>query len=265
MNAYEQKLEARRERLEARSHKLHRLAEAIFAQSRARASVIPFGQPILIGHHSEGRDRNYRARIARGFRKSFELAALAKEIDSRIAGVGSGGISSDDPEAEGKILHRIAKLEADQTMMKGANVAIRKSDDDGLVRLGFSDEQIAKLKLPDFAGRVGFPGYALTNNNANIRRLRIRLGVLAAKPTQTSEQLIGEVRMVQDADDNRVVLYFPGKPADSVRKELRASGFKWSPTRGAWVRQLNGTAVNCAEYILRRLADRSNQDAGAAK
>ena len=29
-------------------------------------SVIPFGQPILIGHHSEKRDRNYRRRRPRG-------------------------------------------------------------------------------------------------------------------------------------------------------------------------------------------------------
>lgn len=265
MNAYEQKLQARRERLEARSLKLHRLAEAIYARSRASASVIPFGQPILVGHHSERRDRNFRARIERGFRKSFELAALAKEIESRIAGVGCGGISSDDPEAEAKILRRIAKLEASQTTMKRANAAIRKKDDDALVRLGFSDEQIAKLKLPDFGGRVGFPGYALTNNNANIRRLRLRLAELAAKPTTSSEQVIGDVRMVQDADDNRVVLHFPGKPADAVRAELRASGFKWSPTRVAWVRQLNGAAVRQAEYILQRLAEEAAQRDGVAK
>lgn len=32
-------------------------------QARSMASVIPFGQPILIGHHSERRDRAYRGRI----------------------------------------------------------------------------------------------------------------------------------------------------------------------------------------------------------
>lgn len=35
------------------------------------ASIIPFGQPILVGHHSEQRDRNYRDRIHNTFGKAF--------------------------------------------------------------------------------------------------------------------------------------------------------------------------------------------------
>src|SRR3546814_1380025 len=42
--------------------------------------------------------------------------------------------------------------------------------------------------------------------------------------------------------DGRVWLVFPGKPADDVRGKLRSRGFKWSPTRGAWVRQLSEAA-----------------------
>ena len=34
------------------------------------ADGIPFGQPILVGHHSEQRDRNYRERIRNHFDKA---------------------------------------------------------------------------------------------------------------------------------------------------------------------------------------------------
>jgi hypothetical protein len=37
------------------------------------ASIIPFGQPILGGHHSEKRDRNYRDKIHNTYGKAFEL------------------------------------------------------------------------------------------------------------------------------------------------------------------------------------------------
>jgi hypothetical protein len=62
--------------------------------------------------------------------------------------------------------------------MKRANHLIRKADREGLADLGFSEEIIAKLFAQDFAGRVGFPNYALTNNSANIRRLEKRLAAI---------------------------------------------------------------------------------------
>jgi hypothetical protein len=55
--------------------------------------------------------------------------------------------------------------------MKRANHLIRKADREGLADLGFSEETITKLFAQDFAGRAGFPNYALENNSANIRRL----------------------------------------------------------------------------------------------
>lgn len=57
--------------------------------------------------------------------------------------------------------------------------------------------------------------------------------------------------------EGRVQLVFPGKPADDVRAMLRRNAFKWSPTRGAWVRALTGNA----QYAGRKLAE---QVGGAA-
>jgi hypothetical protein len=39
--------------------------QALYDDAHRMADAIPFGQPILDGHHSEGRDRRYRDRIHR--------------------------------------------------------------------------------------------------------------------------------------------------------------------------------------------------------
>jgi Domain of unknown function (DUF3560) len=57
MNAYEEKQEAKRERLLERSKKLRAESAAKFDAGTKALEAIPFGQPILIGHHSERSDR----------------------------------------------------------------------------------------------------------------------------------------------------------------------------------------------------------------
>jgi hypothetical protein len=107
-------------------------------------------------------------------------------------------IFSDDPNATEKLADKIAKLEERQRIMTEANRLVRKQDKEGLADLGFSETAIAKLFTPDFCGRIGFPSYALTNNGANIRRLKQRLEQLEkAETEQTTETELGEgVRLV---------------------------------------------------------------------
>ncbi len=62
----------RAERAEQLSEKAEVRSDALYLKAKDMASVIPFGQPILVGHHSEKRDRNYRGRIDNTFRKAFE-------------------------------------------------------------------------------------------------------------------------------------------------------------------------------------------------
>ena len=254
MNSYEQKLAARKARYEDRADRAREQSVAGHQQARDMAAVIPFGQPILVGHHSETRDRNYRGRIHRKFERSFEAQKKAEHYDAKAASVGKGGISSDDPDAVAKLKAKLAKAEQDQATMKAANKAIRKGDDDALRALGMNDSQIAKLKQPDFAGRVGFPDYALTNNNANIRRMRQRVtGLEAREGAETNEREVNGARVVENVEENRIQLFFEGKPAVEIRTALKRQGFRWSRYNGCWQRHLNDAGRHAARAFLEPL------------
>jgi hypothetical protein len=253
MNAYEQKVEARRSRLEARAERLRKEGEGRITKAREMASIIPFGQPILVGHHSEKSDRAYRGKIHSNFAKGFETLNVADEVAAKAASVGTGGVSSDDPDAIAKLRDQLAELEALQAKMTAANKLVRKQDRLGLASMGYSEQQIEALLTPDFAGRIGHAAFQLTNNSASIRRIKQRVETLernAARETKAEERADG-IRIVENAEANRLQIFFPGKPADDVRSALKSAGFRWSPTEGAWQRQLNNAARYAAEHALK--------------
>ena len=85
MNSYEEKQEARRARYEEKASRLRDEAHRLHDQAHEMASAIPFGQPILVGHHSEGRDRRYRDRIHNTFGKAFATMDKADYYEEKAA------------------------------------------------------------------------------------------------------------------------------------------------------------------------------------
>lgn len=255
MNSYEAKQEARKARLEDRAAKARAEGESTYQRARSMGQSIPFGQPILIGHHSETRDRNFRERIHNTYGKAFALQDKAAHYESKAASVGTGGISSDDPEAIAKLRAELEGVEQSQERMKAANKAIRahKTPEDqaaALVALGFTEAQAAEAVKPDFCGRVGFPAYALSNNNANGRRIKARIAELEKRSQREDVEQEGKgYTYREDTEENRVMFVFPGKPDEATRAVLKRNAFKWSPSRGAWVRQLNNAGLWAARTV----------------
>lgn len=250
MNSYEAKQAARRARLEARAEDAAQASNQTYRLARQMAEVIPFGQPVLIGHHSERRDRNYRERIHNRFGKAFALADKARRYEQKAAAVGTGGISSDDPDAIAKLRTELASIEAAQERMKAANRAIRKNDRYALADLGFNAEQIEGLFKPDFANRRGFPDYALQNNRANARRIAQRIRQLESLQERGDVEKRGDgYSYREDTAENRVMFEFPGKPDADTRTLLKRHAFKWSPSRGAWVRKLSPAAIHAGKSV----------------
>jgi hypothetical protein len=254
MNAYEEKQEARRDRLEARSMKLRVESSNLYGRAHSMADIIPFGQPILVGHHSEKGDRRYRGRIHGTFAKAFAAQKKAEELAGRAASVGTGGISSDDQDATTKLREKIDKEEKFLAECKTVNKLVKKKDLAGLAALGFKQSTIDALFVPDYAGRVGIPSYSITNRSANIRRMKQRieqLEAMAVKPVMAD--LEGTLpdgnawTIHEDADENRIVIRFDEKPSKEMLLKLKRNGFNWSPTRGAHVRMRGGYALFAAK------------------
>src|SRR3546814_14667088 len=94
-NAYEEKQEARRERLLAAADKAEARADQAYrrADLREEVSGIPFGQPILVGHHSERRHRRTIARAAAAMGRAVAESKRADELSHQAALDGPAGIS----------------------------------------------------------------------------------------------------------------------------------------------------------------------------
>jgi hypothetical protein len=271
MNRYEWKQEQRRERLEARADKLR--AESARQFDRADLSEaktgIPFGQPILVGHHSERRHRKVIERADAAMRRAIDADKAAKATAARAAAVGTGGISSDDPDAVTKLQGQLASLQANQRQMIAINKAWkaagspkaddqdgwRKVADDPAVMMNINDLSRVRSLLARGLVVRPFPTYALTNNGANIRRIEGRIAHLQRNATRQPKETLHNsgVRMVENVEDNRLQLFFPGKPAAEVREKLKRAGFRWAPTEGAWQRMLSNGAVYVAGEILKGL------------
>ncbi|MBN6744673.1 DUF3560 domain-containing protein, partial [Acidithiobacillus sp. MC2.1] len=260
-NAYEQKIEARKERYLALSEKTRARAKARMEQARRMADAIPFGQPILVGHHSEKRDRKFRERIHQNFGKGFDLLEKAAYYERRAKGVNDYAISADDPDAVKKLRERVENLKSSQERMKAANAAIRKHQKEGpeaqqaaLERLGFQPDRAKAILTPDVMGTVGFASYSLSNNNANIRRLEDRIQILEkaqALEDRETPYAWGTVR--ENREINRIQFRFEDKPDEEVRNLMKSSGFRWAPSEGAWQRQWTGNAVYAARDVIKKL------------
>ncbi len=275
MNAYEAKQEAKRDRLEAAADRAQARSNAAYkrADLREEASGIPLGQPILVGHHSESRHRNAIKRADNAMRRSIEEGKRADELRAKAASVGTGGVSSDDPDAPEKLSAKIKEAEEAQDFMKAANRIVRAAHKAGVADQqseGFGD-YLAKLQKvsakfdattaetlikPDFAGRIGFADYQLKNNNANIRRMKQRLAQLEANRKREGGELVFDgVKVVENVDENRVQFIFDGKPAANIRSLLKSHAFRWAPSAGAWQRQLNNAGIWAAKQVVRQLKE----------
>lgn len=241
------------------SEKYKKLSETTYENAREMASVIPFGQPILIGHHSEKRDRAYRERIHRRFERSFEFQKKAERYAERaIAAKNNNCISSDDSDAVERLKEKIAALEKKQDIMKRANKIIRSNQTQEekelllcklMPREGI--ERVKKLFEPSCFGTIGFERFELTNNNANINRLKKRLEQLERdNGREEKEENIKGVRCFHNVSDNRLQLFFPGKPELNVISSLKSNGFRWSPYNGCWQRMLNNQGIYAARRVL---------------
>ena len=206
--------------------------------------------------------RKKQKQVAAWDRNREEWQEIQKILD-KIDAIrrGKGIIKSGDTDAVENLERKLEELKAHQESMKAANKAIRLKDtakgDAQLIELGYSTEEIKKLREPDWCGRVGFPDYALQNNNANIHRIEGRIKALkAVKDSGTTEEETESYKIIENAEQMRIQIIFPDKPDADTRSILKSNGFKWAPSQGAWQRQLTTNGKYALERVKAELLKR---------
>ncbi|MEZ8084208.1 DUF3560 domain-containing protein, partial [Enterovibrio norvegicus] len=260
---YAARVDAKKDRLVTRAEKAQAISNERFQSAHEMGRVIPFGQPILIGHHSEGKHRRHIAAIDNHMDKSVEAQKKADYLEAKAESVGRAGIASDDPEAIQKLKEKLANLERSQEMMKAINKVIRSkhmTEKDKIEYMtqsqNIKEKKAKELLEGDFCGRVGFPAYALQNNNATIRTTKERIEELeklhSSAPLESSGEMEG-VKWSLFEEDGRIKFVFESIPSEVVRQHLKDNGFRWSRYAGAWVRKLTGNAVYVTGVIVDKL------------
>ena len=171
----------------------------------------------------------------------------------KIRSTGMGGISADDPQAIQKLEAKLEKLQAAQDTMKAVNAYYRKHKTlDGCPNLSAERIEAMKAEMSSqwHIQDKPYPSWALSNNNAEIRRIKGRIAELTKKQETAYagwEFDGGTVEM--NREDNRLQIFFEEKPDEQTRETLKENGFRWSPKAGAWQRQLNDNAIYAADRL----------------
>lgn len=231
MNTYEQKIETKRERYQELAEKAQTESNDAYKQHKKIANLIPFGQPILVGHHSERGHRSALKKINNLMGKSIELQDKAEYYERKAEGYGKHGISSDDPEALTKLKEKLAKQQEEHKAMIDHNKKARKT-----------------------GGEI-CPAYMLSNSNGRMKATKQRIKQLEAKATrQPIEPIKGSGwTLTESLEENRFMFTFDSIPEPETRKILKGRGFKWSPTRNAWVRMITANGRYATKQIIKEL------------
>jgi hypothetical protein len=181
---YRERREAKAERLREWADKREIKSAVAHAKVDAIADMIPMGQPILVGHHSEGRHRRDLDRIHNGMGQAIEHGRKADEFRRRadsIEAAAERSVYSDDLDAIERLEARITEREAERERIKTFNASCRQGTPKVDV---LDDQQRATLEsvarhAPYQLGKGGaFPTYALSNLSATINKDKKRLAAL---------------------------------------------------------------------------------------
>ena len=245
---YEERKQGKIATYKRRARKSNETANQESDHARKMGDVIPFGQPILVGHHSEGSLRTLLKRIDSAQRRASEAYSKADYYEGKAeAAEKNHSISGDDPEALERYQKKLAELEKAQEYMKAVNKAWKKGKA-ALVALGLSEDESEK-----FANEKDkpCPTWMLSNNSAEIRRVKEKMETLKKLDNMTVENIkFNGGEMVVNLEINRVQIIFDDIPAPEKRKLLKSHGFKWSPSEKAWQRQRTLNAVYAAKRLI---------------
>lgn len=235
-----------------------RMADNLNAASRI-GTMCPSVLISGAGNFPVKKKEKQNAAADRNYTEFREIQSYISKLESILHG--KEVIRSDDEDALILLEEKLSKLEAEQEFMKEVNAYYRKhkslKDCPELTQ-----EQVEKIedsmKNAWCGGNQPFPSYAITNNGANIRRIRERIETLKKeKSNESKETTLDDLNITvkENVEEMRLQLFFEGKPEAEVRDILKHHAFKWSPRNGCWQRQLTNDARYATEKIIGQLRE----------
>jgi hypothetical protein len=223
------------------------------AKSRCFSTMITGPSNFPVRRHAKANAAEDRRRTELLEFRERALKAIRKVLQPELAPIMAG-----DGDALTRLREKLANLERSQETMKAANAAIRKHAKAGrdaqvaaLIEVGLPETEARELLKPGRFAGDGFAHFTLTNNGAEIRRCKKRIesiGKAQALPAVEVETESG-IRLEDSPAENRIRIFFPGKPDEAVRTAMKQHGFRWSPTIGAWQAYRNHGSLQHARKV----------------
>lgn len=197
-----------------------------------------------------------------------EYLNVIKPLLEKIENFGVNGfpIKAGDANAIQKLEAKLAEAEERQRIMKSRNAYYRKHKTLKGCE-GVSDELAEKLdkqaaELPEWDKSL-YSSYELTNNNANIKRMRERLETLKREKAADGCEYDTaglDLTVEENREIMRLQVFFEGKPSEGIRNLLKAAAFKWAPSQNAWQRQLTDNARVALRSVLKTLKEKEGSN-----
>lgn len=178
------------------------------------------------------------------------LKAIKKSLCPELAPIMAG-----DSDAVQRLTEKIAKAEQCHAEMKAINAAHKAflKSPASLDTSDFSEgvKEIIRNYKPLYSWeKHPVAPFQLTNSSGNIRAMKLKLAEICKnKEQETTEHEGANARLEDCPADNRVRLFFPGKPAKEIITKLKGCGFRWAPSTGAWQAYRNYHSIELAKQI----------------
>jgi len=244
--------EERAERFDHYSENRAKDAEQARKKVDSIAENIPFGQPILVGHHSEKRARKDAQRIGEGMRKSIKMWDTSNYWTDRAEAAIHTAKYKERPDVRAR---RIRKIEADQRKMQR-----NQSEAERFIKAwskpGLTMEEAANIASYDHSrfaspteGRPG--GISLWDATQGRCDPQPKVEEIAAKAVQSHEKIITWAdRWLKHYDHRlsyeRAMLKADGGiEADKNAPQVGGACKCWASPRGGWslIQKVNKVSV----------------------
>lgn len=240
-----------------------RLAEAINRRNRINASC----PSVMIAGGSNFPVRKKEKQNAQRDKFYAECGDLFNTTDNNYFNrieklLTNRTIYSNDELALEKLQNKLADKEELQAKMKDCNAYYRKN---GTLK-GYNDISEEKARVLDEKIKNSYsweqqpyPSYLLTNNNAEIRRLKKRIEELQRLKEKANSDndlpVVNGIETQLNAEAMRIQLLFDEIPSAEIREMLKSNGFRWSPKNKAWQRQLTDNAIYTTKQLLNKIKE----------